>query len=83
MNRSNYKKELSTRNWLIIRDIGPWDKYSTITNDAENVVEDILKGDFPEGMRLGYYDSNGDLGELKIENGVFVGFAPLNEQEIS
>lgn len=62
---------------LVIRDIGPWDQHPTITNDAEHVVERlIIDGHLPPGRRLFYYDSEGDLGELLIEDNRFAGFAP-------
>ena len=43
---------------LVIQDIGPWDEYPTVTNDAERVVEALIKeGRLPEGRRLFYFDS--------------------------
>jgi len=64
---------------LIIRDIGPWDKHRTVTNGAEQVVEQLR--DRITGKTLLYYDSNGDLGRINVENGKFTGFeypiAPL------
>jgi hypothetical protein len=62
---------------LTIKDLGPWDTYATITNDAEEVVRDLLaSGQLMRGERLFYYDSEGWLDELLIVNGVFAGFAP-------
>lgn len=64
-------------NPLVIRDIGPWDRYMTITNDAEHVVEELVsKGVLPAGRRLLYYDSEGELDELLVKDGKFAGFAP-------
>lgn len=41
---------------LTIRDVGPWDEHLTVTNGAEQVVEDLLKtGDLVPGQRLFYY----------------------------
>lgn len=79
---ANYQIEYCTSDWMIIRDIGPWDRHSTITNSAEIVVEEVIAGGFSSNMRLGYYDSNGDLGELIVENGAFSGFGPLTEKDI-
>lgn len=60
---------------LVIRDIGPWDRYRTVTNDAEAVVEALVKaGRLPEGRRLLYFDSEGDLDEIIVKNGKFAGF---------
>jgi len=62
---------------LIIRDIGPWDRHPTVTNGAEAVVRDLASsGYLPEGRRLLYYDSEGQLYELRVEHGRFAGFAP-------
>lgn len=58
-----------------IRDVGHVIGRS-VTNDAEWVVEQIV----PElgGRRLFYYDSMGDLDELLVRDGRFVGFAPVH-----
>jgi len=62
---------------LVIRDIGPWDKYPTITNGAEEVVGQLVaEGKLPEGRRLLYYDSEGRLDEIRVKDGRFAGFAP-------
>lgn len=59
---------------LVIRDDnGP----RSITNDAEHVVEQLVKdGKLPAKRRLFYYDSTGQLDEIRVEDGKFVGFAP-------
>jgi hypothetical protein len=60
---------------LTIKDLGPWDKYMTVTNDAENVVAELFEeGYLQDGRRLFYYDSENELTELTHENGVFKGF---------
>jgi hypothetical protein len=60
---------------LVIRDIGPWTNYRTVTNDAENVVADLVRSKrLPEGRRLLYFDSRGELSELLIREGQFAGF---------
>ena len=62
---------------LVIRDVGPWDKYPTVTNDAEGVVARLhSEGRLPAGRRLFYIDSDGQKDELLHEKGVFKGFAP-------
>jgi hypothetical protein len=61
---------------LYIRDLGPWDKYPTVTNDAENVVRRLQgMGLLPKGRRLYYYDSEGILDEILVKDGTFAGFA--------
>ncbi len=57
---------------LVIRDLDRGGM--SVTNDAENVVE-CLAGEL-RGRRLFYYDSNGQLDELVVADGKFVGFAP-------
>lgn len=59
---------------LVIQDDGPWDKYLTITNAAEQVVEELSVR--LAGRRLFYIDSLGQLDELKVDSGAFSGFAP-------
>lgn len=62
---------------LLIRDVGPWNRHPTITNDAENVVAELLRsGALEPGRRLIYRDSSGQIDELVIEDGQFVSFAP-------
>ena len=40
MNRANYTIVGDTADNIIIRDEGPWHTHATITNDAEQVVND-------------------------------------------
>jgi hypothetical protein len=61
--------------FLVIRDLGPWDQYLTITNDAVHVVE--VMAPYLEGRRLAYFDSGGDLAELVLDRGRMAGFAPM------
>lgn len=61
---------------LIISDLGPWDRHPTVTNDAEWVVELLSsEGRLPEGRRVFYHDSEGQLDELVVKGGKFVAFA--------
>jgi hypothetical protein len=57
---------------VLIRDVGPWHLFPTITSDAENVVQRLAKE--LEGRRLFYFDSEGELGELLIVDEKFAGF---------
>ena len=73
MNRqANYDIVVDDDEQLTLKDIGPWDKYLTITNAAESVVEELL----PRlgGRRLFYIDTEDDLTELVIKNGKFSDF---------
>jgi hypothetical protein len=61
---------------LIIVDLGPWDQFVSVTNAAEEVVEELVKaGKLPHGRRLLYYDSDSQLDEIVMEGGKFKGFA--------
>ncbi len=80
MNQANYDivHEESTPELLVIRDLGPWDHYMTVTNAAESVVNTLwLLGHLAAGRRLYYYDSLGSLDELVHKDGVFKGFLPV------
>ena len=60
---------------IVIEDLGPWDRYPTITNDAETVVAMLQKRGYLEpGRRIFYYDSDGQLDEILHDDGVFRGF---------
>jgi hypothetical protein len=67
----------STAERLVIRDLGPWHRYMTVTNAAEWVVDRLsaLKRLKP-GMRLFYYDSAGEYTEIVLRDGRFWSFAP-------
>lgn len=60
---------------MLIRDIGPWDKHPTVTNDAEGVVARLAPLLVP-GQRLEYIDSEGCVDELAVKDGKFAGFIP-------
>ena len=60
---------------LVLRDVGPWDRFPTVTNDIEHVVSVlIINGTLNPGQRLFYYDSDNHLDELEIIDGKFAGF---------
>ena len=62
----------SVKYGLVIRDVGPWDKYATITNDVRHVVRKlVMEGLLDPGDRLFYYDSEGQLDEIVIKDGEF------------
>lgn len=54
MNRkANYTIVASDRNQVIIQDVGPWDQYLSVTNDAKNIVKELVaKGYLADGRRL-------------------------------
>lgn len=60
---------------VVIRDLGPWERHLTVTNDAEAVVALLAVCSDLGGRRLLYYDSADELTELLVRDGLFVGFA--------
>lgn len=74
---ANWRGEVVARKYVIIRDMGPWDEHLTVTNDAEYVVEKLVEQGLDD-RRLIYFDSEGEPGELLVENGKFAGFAPFD-----
>ncbi len=77
--KANYIIVKCTMAYVVLQDLGPWNKYATITNAAEKVVAEML----PQlGLRrLLYYDSEEELTELLIKDGHFAGFAPGSLEE--
>lgn len=60
---------------ILLRDLGPWDKYMTITNGAEQVVDKIAP--MLNSRSLEYIDSEGNRDQILVKNGKFAGFAPI------
>ena len=75
MNEAQYSLVAVTDDTVTIRDEGPWDVFRTITNDAERVVNALMRnGHLHDGQRLFYYDSEGELGEIVVKHGRFMSF---------
>ena len=74
----NYDICKDTPEALTLRDVGPWDRYLTITNGAEDVVEALCARLGKRG--LFYYDGDGQLDEIVHEGGRFVGFKAVVPQ---
>lgn len=73
--RAKYRIEEQTEEKIVIRDVGR--ECMSVTNDAEAVVRDLQQNRMLDGRRLFYFDSEGQLDELKHDgNGLFTGFAP-------
>jgi hypothetical protein len=62
---------------LVIRDIGPWNIYLTVTNGVEYVVEELTSNYNLGNRRLLYIDSEGRTDEIIHENGNFISFKIL------
>lgn len=78
MKGANYAIVNDTDEVIVLRDLGPWDRYMTITNAAELVVAElharnVLKPD----KKILYYDSENEMDQLLHDGmGHFRGFAP-------
>jgi hypothetical protein len=71
---ANYRIVSDDPRYLLIDDLGPWDRYATITNAVESVVAELAP--LLRGRRLFYFDSLGHLDEIVVEDGRFHHFAP-------
>lgn len=73
-----YKIVLDDGNKVVIRDLGPWDKHLTVTNDIEHVLKQLqVKHDLNE-RELYYHDSEGNYDQIVHLKGKFAGFAPAS-----
>ena len=81
MKEANYIVNSTNQFRIILSDVGPWDKYTTVTNAAEWVIEDLNRHYNIAGRRVFYYDSEGDYSEILIKNGKFAGFKHAEEEE--
>jgi hypothetical protein len=71
----NYEVVYTDPEVVRIVDRGPWDQFPTVTNRVERVVEKLVEdGILKEGMRLFYYDSEGEFSEILIWDLMFAGF---------
>lgn len=74
MKLPNFIIKHDTTLYVLIEDMGPWDKYPTITNAPEEVVKCVVANGLDE-RQLFYIDSSGDTDELKVKDGKFDGFS--------
>lgn len=62
---ANYSVVQDTPEKLVLQDLGPWNRHLTITNDAENVTNELRQR--LHGRKLFYYDSEGELTEIVVD----------------
>ncbi len=74
MRKANYELVEHDERRVLIRDVGPWDQYLTVTNAAEEVVAELLP--MLKGRRLEYIDSEGERAVITVKDGKFAGFDP-------
>ena len=75
--RSNFTIISTAPDVIVLQDLGPWDHFSTITNDAEAVVKYLFKSGQATGTKqIIYYDSDGETTKLNHDGmGNFTGFS--------
>ncbi len=80
---AHYEIVRTTREMILLRDLGPWDRYMTITNAAESVIEEVKYYCSTINRRIFYFDSEGELTEIKLdERGRLAGFAPVSAEDM-
>lgn len=75
--KSNFTILSNSPDVIVLQDLGPWDHFQTITNDAENVVAYLHKSGrlVPPTKQIVYFDSEGVTTELRHDGmGNFTGF---------
>jgi hypothetical protein len=70
--KTNYTIVEQDATKVVIRDIGPWDQFMTVTNGAESVVAELAP--MLGNRRLFNINSENGVDELKYEGDVFRGF---------
>ena len=80
MRVANYAVEKTCDKYILIRDLGPWDQFPSITNSAEEVVEQLACTLL--GRRLFYIDTEGELTELVVEDGKFKCFGFPSKEDL-
>lgn len=75
---AHYKILNANSRFVLIKDLGPWHRFPTITNSAKEVVRDLYRNDFLEtDQRIFYYDEDEQADEILHDGkGRFLGFSP-------
>jgi len=78
-----YEVVLSTKEKVVIHDIGPWDRHLSVTNGAEQVVSQLYESGQVRTQRLFYVDTEGEPGELNHDGkGTFLGFSEASQADL-
>ena len=75
--KSNFTILTNTTQMIVLKDLGPWDHFKTITNDAENVIKYLHQSGrlLPLTKQVVYHDSEGEPTRLLHDGaGNFTGF---------
>ncbi len=72
-NHAHYLIVTENSQYMLLRDVGPWNEYKTVTNAAENVISELAHR--LGSRKLYYIDSDGTTDELVHDNkGKFIKF---------
>lgn len=71
---AHYALVQDTPEYLLIRDLGPWDVYLSVTNDADAVYATLASR--LKGRPLFYFDSEGDLCEIYLKKTIAFRLVP-------
>ena len=75
--KCNFVIEKNNLTYLLVKDIGPWNKYKSITNDIENLVKFLYeRGTLYNEKVFEYIDSEDEICEIQHLDGKFIGFGP-------
>lgn len=81
---ANFRVLFTSDDIVVIKDIGPWSVFATVTNSVENVVSNLAYLNVIKNTtRLFYIDSDNYPGEILLSHMRYNGFAPvaLNEAD--
>jgi hypothetical protein len=81
MKPASYKIVKSTAAFVLVRDVGPHDVFATVTNAAEDVVQELWVGGLLGDLRLFYFDTDGNLDEIVHDGPMFIAFRPVKTSE--
>lgn len=74
----NFEIIKNTTEYLLIKDVGPYDQYMSVTNDVENLIEHLYNSDvLCDKQSLLYIDSSNRVDEIVHLSGNFICFAPV------
>ena len=73
--RANFDIVENSDTRVVLRDVGPWSHFKTITNEVEAVVWGLLQdGILTTKKRLFYYDSENEYDEIAFNERGFTEF---------
>jgi len=83
---AKYSVIIARTEFVLIKDVGPWDKYLTVTNAAESVIQELFSdGHLHFLPRLFYVDTDDQIDELRYSiEGItarFTGYGSILQED--